>query len=91
MVALWVAVGSSSLRHSTEGELSLVRHQMEQLRQDNRALEEKVRWMEGRYAQTLTLGKRLNEALLREQERNRSLVQRLRLGEASPRASNSTR
>ena len=91
MVALLVAVGSSSLRRSTEEKLFLVRHQIEQLRHDNQALEEKVRWMEGRYAQTLTLGKRLNEALLREQERNRSLVQRLRLGEAPRRVSDSTR
>ena len=72
-MALLVAFGSSSLRHSTEEELILLRQQVHQLRQDNRSLEEKVRWVEGEYARSLTLGKRLNQALLEEQERNRTL------------------
>lgn len=73
-MALWVAFGSSSLRHSTEGELVLLRRQVDRLRQDNQDLQEKIRWTEGRYAQSLALGKRLNEALLQEQQRNRSLA-----------------
>lgn len=77
MVALLVAAGSSSLRHSKEEELFLLREQMQQLRQSNQTLEEKVRWVESEYARSLTLGKRLNEALLEEQERNRTLSERL--------------
>lgn len=78
MVALAVAFGSSSLRHSTEEELLLLRHQVAQLKRDNRSLEEKVRWVEDRYSQTLTLGKLLNEALLEEQKNSRTLTERLR-------------
>lgn len=78
MVALTVAFGSSSLRQSTEEELFSVRHQLEQLKRDNRSLEEKIRWAEGRCARTLTLGRRLNEALLEEQKRSRTLAERLR-------------
>jgi hypothetical protein len=74
MVALLVAFGSSSLRHSTEGELVSLRQQVERLQRDNQDLQEKVRWAEGRYAQSLVLGKRLNEALLQEQQRNRTLA-----------------
>ena len=73
-----MAFGSSPLRQSTEEELFSVRHQLEQLQRDNRSLEEKVRWAEGRCARTLTLGKRLNEALLEEQKRSRTLAERLR-------------
>ncbi len=73
-----VAFGSSSLRQSTEEELFLLRHQLQQLRHDNRTLEEKIRWMEGRYDRTLTLGKRLNQALLEEQKNSRTLAERLR-------------
>ena len=77
MAALLVAFGSSSRRRSTEGELLLLERQVQQLSQTNKALEEKVRWVEGRYSQSLTLGRRLNEALVREQERTRSLSERL--------------
>ena len=77
MAALLVAFGSSSRRRSTEGELLLLERQVQQLAQTNKALEEKVRWVEGRYSQSITLGRRLNEALIREQVRNRELSERL--------------
>ena len=77
MAALLVAFGSSSRRRSTEGELLLLERQVQQLAQMNKALEEKVRWAEGRYSQSITLGRRLNEALIEEQEKNRALSERL--------------
>ena len=77
MAALLVAFGSSSRRRSTEEELLFLERQVRQLAQDNKALEEKVRWVEGRYSTSLTLGRRLNEALAREQEKNRALSERL--------------
>ena len=77
MAALLVAFGSSSRRRSTEEELLLLKRQVEQLAQTNQALEEKVRWTEGRYSQSITLGRRLNEALIHEQEKNRALAERL--------------
>jgi len=77
MAALLVAFGSSSRRRSTEGELFLLERQAQQLAQTNKALEEKVRWVEGRYSQSITLGRQLNEALIREQARNRDLSERL--------------
>lgn len=86
-MALVVAFGSSSLRQSTEEELFALRHQLEQMRRDNQTLEEKIRWVEGRYSQTLTLGRRLNEALLEEQKHSRTLAHRLRQAEAAPRSS----
>jgi len=77
LAALLVAFGSSSRRRSTEGELLLSERQVQQLAQTNKALEEKVRWVEGRYSQSITLGRRLNEALIREQARNQDLSERL--------------
>ena len=82
MAALLVAFGSSSRRRSTEGELLLLERQVQQLAQTNKALEEKVRWVEGRYSQSITLGRRLNQALIQEQARNRDLSDRL--GRQSP-------
>ena len=77
MAALLVAFGSSSRRRSTEEELLLLERQVQQLAQTNKTLEEKVRWVEGRYSQSIVLGRRLNQALAREQARNRDLSQRL--------------
>ena len=77
MAALLVAFGSSSRRRSTEEELLLLERQVQQLAQTNRVLEEKVRWTEGRSSHFITLGRRLNEALIQEQEKNRILSQRL--------------
>ena len=77
MAALLVAFGSSSRRRSTEGELLLLEQQVQQLAQVNKALEEKVRWVEGRYSQSITLGRRLNEALIQEQAKSRALAERL--------------
>ena len=77
MAALLVAFGSSSRRRSTEGELLLLERQVQQLARTNKALEEKVRWVEGRYSQSITLGRRVNEALIREQARNQDLSERL--------------
>ena len=77
MAALLVAFGSSSRRRSTEEELLFLERQVRQLAQDNKTLEEKVRWVEGRYSTSLTLGRRLNEALAQEQEKNRALSKRL--------------
>ena len=82
MAALLVAFGSSSRRRSTEGELLLLERQVQQLAQTNKVLEEKVRWVEGRYSQSITLGRRLNQALIQEQARNRDLSDRL--GRQSP-------
>ena len=70
MAALLVAFGSSSRRHSTEEELL-------RLAQANKALEEKVRWIEGRYSTSVALGRRLNTALIQEQAKNRVLSERL--------------
>ncbi len=77
MAALLVAFGSSSRRRSTEGELLLLEQQVQQLAQVNKVLEEKVRWVEGRYSQSITLGRRLNEALIQEQAKSRALAERL--------------
>ena len=77
MAALLVAFGSSSRRRSTEEELLLLERQVQQLAQTNKALEEKVRWVEGRYSQSITLGRRLNEELVREQQKTRDLSERL--------------
>ena len=77
MAALLVAFGSSSRRRSTEGELLLLERQVQQLAQTNKVLEEKVRWVEGRYSQSIALGRQLNEALIREQDKNRDLSERL--------------
>ncbi len=70
MAALLVAFGSSSRRHSTEEELL-------RLAQQNKALEEKVRWMEGRYSTVVALGRRLNIALVQEQAKTKALSERL--------------
>lgn len=78
MTALMVAFGSSAKRHTVEDELHLLRQRVDRLAQTNQDLEEKLRWAEGKYAQFMTLGKRLNEALLQEQARNRVLSERLR-------------
>lgn len=83
MAALLVAFGSSSKRHRTETEVLLLEQQVQQLAQVNSRLEEKVRWVEGRYAQSYSLGKRLNQALLREQEKSRMLVLRLGSGQVA--------
>ena len=77
MAALLVAFGSSSRRRNTEGECLLLEQQVHQLAQVNKTLEEKVRWVEGRYSQSITLGRRLNEALIQEQAKNRALSERL--------------
>ena len=77
MAALVVAFGSSSRRRSTEEELLLLERQVQQLAQTNRALEEKVRWVEGRYSRSVTLGRQLNEALIREQAKTKDLSERL--------------
>ena len=77
MAALVVAFGSSSRRRSTEEELLLVERRVQQLAQTNKALEEKVRWVEGRYSASIALGRRLNEALIREQAKTRDLSERL--------------
>ena len=70
MAALLVAFGSSSRRHSTEEELV-------RLAQANKLLEEKVRWMEGRYSTSVALGRRLNTALIQEQAKTKALSERL--------------
>ena len=77
MAALLVAFGSSSRRHNTEQEILFLERKIQQLAEANKALEEKVRWAEGRYAHSMTLGKRLNEALLQEQVKNRTLSEHL--------------
>ena len=77
MAALLVAFGSSSRRRSTEGELLFLEQQVQQLARTNKALEEKVRWVEGRYSQSITLGRRLNEALIQEQAKTKALADRL--------------
>lgn len=77
MTALMVAFGSSAKRHSGEEETLLLRQQALELRRENFELQEKLRWAESRYAQSRTLGKRLNEALLVEQAKNRALTERL--------------
>ncbi len=77
MAALLVAFGSSSRRRSTEEELLLLERQVQQMAQTNRTLEEKVRWVEGRYSQSIALGRQLNEALIREQDKTKDLSERL--------------
>ena len=84
MAALMVAFGSSSRRRSTEGELLVLEQQVHQLSRVNRTLEEKVRWVEGRYSQSVTLGRRLNEALIQEQAKNRALSERLQQSRLEP-------
>ena len=75
MAALLVAFGSSAKRHTSQEENLLLHRQVEQLDQANRRLEEKLRWVEDRFAQARSLGKRLNEALLEEQAKNRRLAE----------------
>ena len=77
MIALVVAFGSSTLRQSTEGELALLQQQVDQLHQINEELRDKIRWWEGRYDQSLTLSRRLNQAFLEEQQRNHTLANQL--------------
>ena len=77
MAALLVAFGSSSRRRSTEEELFLLERQVQQLAQTNQVLEEKVRWVEGRYSNSIQIGRRLNTALIQEQAKNRDLSERL--------------
>lgn len=78
MAALLVAFGSSSKRRSTEEGALLLSRRIEQLTQANRLLEEKLRWAEGRYAQSMALGKELNQALLAERQRSTTLAEQLR-------------
>ncbi len=78
MTALAVAFGSSAKRTDSERQQQLLRRQVGELDRANRDLQEKLRWAEGRYAQSRNLGKQLNEALLREQAKNRALTERLR-------------
>ena len=78
MAALLVAFSSSSKRRSTEEEVHLLSRRIEQLRQVNDSLEEKLRWAEGRYARSMVLGKELNHALLQEKKRNTTLAEQLR-------------
>ena len=82
MAALAVAFGSSSRRRSTEEELLLVERRVRQLAQTNKTLEEKVRWMEGRYSTSVALGRRLNQALIREQAKTKDLSERLEHSQA---------
>ena len=77
LAALLVAFGSSFRRRGVEKKLTLLERQAQQLAQDNKELEEKVRWVEGRYSTSITLGRRLNEALVQEQAKNRVLAERL--------------
>lgn len=84
MAALLVAFGSSSRRRSTEEELLLLERQVVQLAETNRALEEKVRWVEGRYSNSILLGRRLNEALVQEQAKTKALAERLRHSRVQP-------
>jgi hypothetical protein len=92
-----VAFGSSSKRHSTEEAALLMAHQVEQLNQKNRTLEEKLRWTEGRYSQSVTLARQLNQTLLQEKQRAEALARELRdtqqsrpqAAQSSPQASGS--
>ena len=84
MAALLVAFGSSSRRRSTEEELLLLERQVQQLAQVNKALEEKVRWVEGRYSTSIVLGRRLNAALIQEQAKSRALSERLEQSQLQP-------
>jgi len=77
MVALAVSFWSSFRRRGTEQELFLRERQVQQLAAANRALEEKVRWVESRFARSMSLGKKLNLALAQEQARSRQLAERL--------------
>lgn len=73
-----MAFGSSSKRHSTEEAALLLNRRVEQLSEKNRTLEEKLRWTEGRYAQSVTLARQLNQTLLREKRRAEILAQELK-------------
>ena len=77
MVALMVAFGSAAKRHGARQEVFLVHQQVSELRQENRELQERLRWTEARFAQSRTLGKQLNEALLAEQAKNQALSKRI--------------
>lgn len=77
MVALMVAFGSAAKRHGASQQVSFLHRQVGDLRQENRELQERLRWTEARFAQSHTLGKQLNEALLAEQTKNRALNERL--------------
>ncbi len=78
MTALAVAFGSSAKRTDSERQQQQLRRQVGELDRANRDLQEKLRWAESRYAQSRSLGKQLNEALLQEQAKNRALTERLR-------------
>ncbi|MBI3323406.1 MAG: hypothetical protein HYZ95_02955 [Candidatus Omnitrophica bacterium] len=82
--ALLVAFGSSQKRRSSEEEAFLLSRQVERLTQARDALEEKLRWTEGRYAQSMALGKELNRALLAERQRSGALSQQLREDRQTP-------
>jgi len=73
-----VAFGSSSKRHSTEEAALLLTRRVEQLSEKNRTLEEKLRWTEGRYSQSVTLARQLNQTLLQEKQRAEVLARELR-------------
>lgn len=73
-----MAFGSSSKRHSTEEAAFLLTQRVEQLSEKNRTLEEKLRWTEGRYSQSVTLARQLNQTLLREKQKSDTLAEKLR-------------
>ena len=73
-----MAFGSSSKRHSTEEAALLLTRRVEQLSEKNRTLEEKLRWTEGRYAQSITLARQLNQTLLQEKQKSDTLAEKLR-------------
>ena len=76
-MALFVAVGSSFLRRDREKEVVLLRQQVLQLHRDNQILGEKIRQVEGEYARSLALNRRLSQSLLEEQDRNQTLSEQL--------------
>lgn len=78
VVALIVSFSASAQRHRSEDKLLQLQSRIDSLRQANGELEEKVRWIEGQYGRTRTLGLRLNAALLEEQTENRLLREQLR-------------
>lgn len=83
MAALLVAFGALARRRDLGGQLLALESRLERLQQNKEALEEKLRWVESRYAHTRSISRRLNEALYEEKARNEALARKLRQTPAS--------
>jgi len=77
MAALMVAFGASLKQRGLGSNLIFLEQQVQELSQANQSLQEKLRWVEGRYAQSRAMSKELNQALHQEKAKSNALIQRL--------------